>query len=582
MTRIGRAWPVLVLGVALAVRLWGIGWQLPAALYFDEMKYADRASATVRGQPPDIADFRNPTLFRHVLEAEYRLANLVHASPDVREAAVFQLGLARITSAILGSLACLLAALAAARLPVVGPRLAGLATGLILALAPLEVHLAHYAVNDAPASFVMAACLLFGARALAVPNSLDLLLAGLLAGLAAATKYNFGVVLVLPLVAAMRPMLAAALPSPAAAGEGLGEGASLSVGGAGGARWSAKSDTPTGRSRRGGTCPNFRGVRATLRYLALTLGGFAIGLALGMPEILTSPALVAAGIAEQARLGTIRWNGQSDAPVWQLYGEALVKGLGWPVLLLAVGGAIVLWRRDRLAALGVLAVPAACLTIMLRQELFFARFALPLLPLLALLAGVGIGALAEAAGRRLKPVASAALTLVVLALVLLPSTLATVRHDQLATTTDTRILAQRWLEEQAGGARVVTEVYGLPISWTGSVAPPGYRLQRTASLADPAAIRRLACDGVRYFVQASLTSEREVARRGAPAGGSGYDLLARSGRIAATFDPFWPGLQAPAHPDDTGIPFWHQDAYERPGPKITIVEVPEGAISCAQ
>ena len=46
----------------------------------------------------------------------------------------------------------------------------------------------------------MAACLLFGVRALTAPNSLDLLLAGLLAGLAAATKYNFGVVLVLPLL----------------------------------------------------------------------------------------------------------------------------------------------------------------------------------------------------------------------------------------------------------------------------------------------------------------------------------------------------------------------------------------------
>src|SRR5205085_997225 len=161
-------------------------------------KYVDRAGATVRGQPPDAADFRNPTLFRHVLEIEYRLANLVRPAADVREMAVFQLSLARITSAILGALACLLTALATARLPIVSGGWSGLATGLILALAPLEVHLSHYAVNDAPASFVMAACLLFGARALVAPSGLDLLLAGLLAGLAAATKYNFGIVLVLP------------------------------------------------------------------------------------------------------------------------------------------------------------------------------------------------------------------------------------------------------------------------------------------------------------------------------------------------------------------------------------------------
>ncbi len=52
----------------------------------------------------------------------------------------------------------------------------------------------------------------------------------------------------------------------------------------------------------------------------------------------------------------------------------------------------------------------------------------------------------------------------------------------------------------------------MALSWTGTVPPHDYRLQRVASLVDPAGVRRLACDGVRYFVQASLTSEREAAK----------------------------------------------------------------------
>jgi hypothetical protein len=573
MPGIGRVWPVLVL-VALGVRLWGIGWQLPAALYFDEMKYVDRAGAAVRGQPPDVADFRNPTLFRHVLEVEYRLAALVHPIADVREAAVFQLGLARVTSAVLGAGACLLTGLAAMRLwPGIGGAWAGLAAGLILALTPLEVHLSHYAVNDAPASFVMAACLLVGVRALMAPSGLDFLLAGLLAGLAAATKYNFGVVLVLPLVAAARPMLArAALPAltpppPLSRKQERGETILL--------------PSPTCGRGVGGEGRRV-GVRAGARYLGLTLAGFALGLGLGMPEIVTSPGLVAAGIAEQARLGTIRWNGQSDAPIWQLYGEALGKGLGWPELLLAGVGTVALWWRNRLALVALLATLAACLAIMLRQQLFFARFVLPLLPALALLAGLGASALAGLAVRRLGSVGGTVLAAGGLALILLPAVLVTVRHDQLATTTDTRVLAQRWLESRASGTRVATEVYGLPISWTGAAPSRGYQLRRVSALVDPDGVRRLACDGVRYFLMASLTSERETARRGLPIGGTGYDLLARSGRVAATFDPFLPGRTAPAHPDDTGIPFWYQDAYARPGPKITIYELPEGAISCGQ
>jgi hypothetical protein len=127
---------------------------------------------------------------------------------------------------------------------------------------------------------------------------------------------------------------------------------------------------------------------------------------------------------------------------------------------------------------------------------------------------------------------------------------------------------------------VATEVYGLPISWTGSPPTRGYQLRRLAALVDPAGVRRQACDGVRYFLVASLTSERETARRGAPTGETGYDLLARVGSVAATFDPFLPGRAAPAHPDDTGIPFWYQDAYARPGPKITIYQLADDAIPC--
>ena len=106
------------------------------------------------------------------------------------------------------------------------------------------------------------------------------------------------------------------------------------------------------------------------------------------------------------------------------------------------------------------------------------------------------------------------------------------------------------------------------------------RLQRVSSFVDPALVTRLACDDHRYFLVASLTAERELARRGGRAGESGYDLLARRGRVVTTFDPFWPGMSVPAHPDNTGIPFWYLEAYARPGPKITVYELPEGAVTC--
>jgi hypothetical protein len=316
--------------------------------------------------------------------------------------------------------------------------------------------------------------------------------------------------------------------------------------------------------------------------LLLVFAGFVVGAAVGAPELVLRPDAVLAGVLEQARLGGIRWNGQSDAPIWQLYAETLVQGLGWPALAMAAVGSIAVTRRSWRPLLAELAVPVACLAVMLRQELFFARFALPLLSSLALLAGLGVTVTVRLALRRprVRMALVASLATVLLAGVLLPEILLTVRHDQLATTTDTRVLARRWLQQRGDGARVATELYGQPLLWDGSVAPRGFRLQRVASLVDPAVVGRLACDGTRYFLVASVTSEREVARRGARTGETGYALLERSAKVAATFDPFLPGKTAPAHPDNTGIPFWFLDAYARPGPRITVYDLPAGAIPC--
>jgi hypothetical protein len=402
--------------------------------------------------------------------------------------------------------------------------------------------MSHYAVNDATASFFLAGTLYLGTRALAGGSQRALVLAGVAAGLAFSTKYSFAVGLALPLVVAVLGPRGG--PGPGAvSGQGL--------------------------------------TRRAADVLAV-LAAFVVGAGLGAPEILLRPDAILAGVAEQARLGGIRWNGQSDAPIWHLYLDTLVQGLGWPAVVVAALGCAAIGRRSKEALAAELAVLALCLGVMLRQELFFARFALPLLPSLALLAGAGVVGLVRLAvrGPRVRPSLVGGLAAAVLVIVLVPELLTTIRHDQLATTTDTRVLARRWLTQRGDGARVATELYGQPLLWTGSILPRGFKLVRVGSFVEPSTVNRLACDGSRLFLVASLTSEREIARRGARSGETGYDLLARIGQVRATFDPFQPGKAVPAHPDNTGIPFWYLDAYARPGPKITIYEIPDGAISC--
>ncbi len=70
--------------------------------------------------------------------------------------------------------------------------------GILAALAPGHVQHSHFATVDVPATFFVTLCLYLTLRA---ENKKGLLWAALVAGLAAGTKYNVGLVLIAPLVA---------------------------------------------------------------------------------------------------------------------------------------------------------------------------------------------------------------------------------------------------------------------------------------------------------------------------------------------------------------------------------------------
>lgn len=74
---------------------------------------------------------------------------------------------------------------------------AAVLAGILIALAPGHVQHSHFATVDVPASFFVVLCLFLSLRA---QNWKGLALAALVAGLAAGTKYNAGLVLIAPIV----------------------------------------------------------------------------------------------------------------------------------------------------------------------------------------------------------------------------------------------------------------------------------------------------------------------------------------------------------------------------------------------
>jgi hypothetical protein len=298
-----------------------------------------------------------------------------------------------------------------------------------------------------------------------------------------------------------------------------------------------------------------------------------------MPELLTRPTDVLDGLLRQVGYGAREWAGQRDVAPLIFYADALRRSVGIPGLVLAVLGMVSLARRDWARATLLLAAPALCLLVMGRQKLLFVRFALPLMPFVAIFAAVGIAWLAE----RARPARRSAAFAVLLLIAILPPAADDVRMNALLGEVDTRVLAVQWLNENIPpGERLVAHSTAVPIGRTGGGdGLQRFDVHRVYSLSNPASLRNLACEGNRYVVLSSHDYDlhRVHADRGEPP--TGYELLERDGQLLIELRPQISGPPIPYDVDDNAIPFWDLWRYARPGPTIRIYRLPRsGPIAC--
>jgi Dolichyl-phosphate-mannose-protein mannosyltransferase len=203
----------LILALSLLLNLWGIWFGLPDSWHPDELVHRSVTMA------------RNATLVPHSYlygSAHYYLQLLVMVpaylvtelfSSDVETQKIVAYLAARSLSAVMGA-GCVAFTYMLAR-KIFDERTA-LLSALLLTLSTGLVSLAHFATVDVPMLFWMMASYAFSARVMAGGGLRDFLLAGAFAGMAAATKYVGGSVLVaLPLAwllgqreRQLRPLLA--------------------------------------------------------------------------------------------------------------------------------------------------------------------------------------------------------------------------------------------------------------------------------------------------------------------------------------------------------------------------------------
>jgi hypothetical protein len=406
------SWAVVALLIGgLGLRLWGIDHGLPYVFNADENAHFVPRAIGMFGHSLNPEYFINPPGFTYLLHGAFwvrwggreALGDAFAADPG----SVF--GLARVLAALLGAAAVGFLAWAGRRL--FDPRV-GLVAGALLAVAFLPVHYSHLAVNDVPALAPLCLSLVGIAGVYRRGRLADYALAGAALGVACATKYTAGVVLLCLLAAAREN-----------------------------------------------------------RWRGLTLAGIlaVAGFLVANPYALLDPGAFLAGLGEQSRAssdggGKLGLVGESGH---LYYLSTLTWGLGWLPALAAAAGAVGLSLRDRRLALVLVPAPLVFLVFMGAQDRFFARWLLPIYPLLCLLAA---WAAVETASR-LRPGRAWAVAAVG-ALLCLQGLVFSIHNDVVLARDDTRALARNWMVDSIPeGDRVVIEPIA-PDQWAMDVGRP--------------------------------------------------------------------------------------------------------------
>jgi hypothetical protein len=352
--------------VALALRFAGLGWGQPFVYHPDEWVVANPAMDMVR------TGSWNPGLFMYpsglIYVERFIVAALHHIDPSVSLVTAATGGYAglpwrggsnalpeqfpyfysgRAFVAMVGALMALPTYLAARSM---SNAVGGIAAAVAIAVAPLVVLNSHYLTTDVPTAALMAVTLWLSLRA-QNGGRRWLLAAGFAAGLAASTKYNGGLVVIVPLAVLLT------------------------------------------------SCPP----RQLLRRPTLTTAGLIV-LASMAGFVLLTPAVVfdashvwTGGILYQFQAysgGHPGAEGTDNAIYFLrvLWGEG---GLGPGLSVLAALGLLIAVIQHRRADLAVLSFVVAYYVLISVPPVRFSRNLLPLLPFLAVLAGRSVGWLVD-------------------------------------------------------------------------------------------------------------------------------------------------------------------------------------------
>ena len=545
---------------AFLLRIWGNSHGLPYAYNSDENAHFVTRAIGLFGHDWDPNYYVNPPAYTYLVHLVLGLwyggraavSNAFAADPT-------EIWLiARTVAAVLGTIAVWLLYLAGTRLV---DRRVGLLSAGVFAVAFLPVFYSKLALNDVPTLAGVGLALWGAAGILRHGRKRDYVVAGLGLGLACATKYTGGIVL-LPIVAAAAARFATA----------------------------------------GGRAGALRGI---LVVAIVALVSFLVA----NPYALLDFASFREGLAHQSdasgdaagKLGLTQDSG------YLYYLWSFGWGLGWLPLCFAVGGAVRLFAAER--RLFWMLVPPIVVFVLFMgsQERYFGRWLMPVFPFVCVLAAYGAVELADWLGRRtpaLRP------TLVAAAVVLLGGQgfVYSLHSGLVLSREDTRNIARDWMVLNVpAGKKIVVEPV-VPDQWAQDIGNPSpttgngnrwnkYPLSRRIDprtgkpvpgaagivniedfekVLHPELVDVFEQQGYCYVVVGSTQRGRaEVEPEAVPDALAYYEELERRAEVAYEVSPYSRGKGPVAFNFDWTFNYYPL-AYNRPGPTMTIYRLRGG------
>ncbi len=556
----------VLLVFAFCLRIWGVDHGLPYAYNSDENAHFVTRAIGLFGHGWDPQYYVNPpayTYLAHLLLGVWyggREGVSTAFAADPTDIWV----LTRVLAAVLGTLAVWLCYLAGSRLV---DRRTGLLGAGIFTVAFLPVFYSKLALNDVPTLAPLCLALWGVAGVLRFGRQRDYVVAGIGLGLACATKFTGGIVLV-PLIAAIVVQFTAP-GGRAGASRGMAIAAVLAL----------------------------VAFLVANPYAVLNWDAFVNGL--------THQADASGDAA--GKLGLTQDNG------YLYYLWSFGWGLGWVPLVFAAGGAVRLWFDER--RLFWVMVPAIVLFVLFMgsQERYFGRWLMPVFPLVCILAAYAAFELVEWASR-FAPALRATLVVGVVLAVCGQGFVYSVHSGLVMSREDTRNLMREWMVANVpSGSKIVVEpvvpdLWAQDIGDTSPILTNGYRWSKfplSKSVIDPATgepypdglaqpvniedfekvlrpdlVSTFEQQGFCWVVVGSTQRGRaEVEPEAVPQALAYYRELERRSKVAHDVSPYSKGKGPVKFNFDWTFDYYPL-AYNRPGPEMTIYKLQGGA--CAR